>query len=178
MPKEITVQQIIISVINMMGLKIKHIFFLSLIITLSVALGGGNYKIRVSGTDIYCTSDSVAQRNDDKIKAIYTLRMNKGRGRATITGTLYHNQKVIGHINRDTDFEYTGEGVSYSLVSVRSTRNNIDNVSDDTLSTFVPSFFIKADVERAFDIFKISSSGWLFVLQSEPFLLCNNVFKK
>lgn len=177
MQKETTAQQTIILVINMMGLKIERYFFLFLFIILSVILGG-YYNIEVSGKDIYCTSDSVAQRNDDKIKAIYTLRMNKGHGRASITGTLYHNKKIIGYISRDTDFEYTGNRVSYNLVSVKSTRNYIDNVSDDVLSTFIPDFFIRADVERAFDIFKMNSSGWLFVLQSEPFLLCNNVFKK
>lgn len=140
------------------------IFFLSLVV----------FFIIIWDKPINCTADTAVHLNDDIMKVIYTVRMDKGKGAISMVGTLIQNGRIVGKISRSTKFDYTNRGVSYHLTSTSSLKSNIDTVPNDTLSLYTPDFFIKPRNFRNFDILPTKDGGWLFIMHSIPFFQCNN----
>lgn len=150
------------------GVSMATIFFALIAISIYA------YIIRPPKGPINCTADATMHFSNGTLKLTYTVRMNKGDGLVSMLGTLNNNSSEIGKVSRQTYFDYTTDRFYYHFVSTRINKSGIDSVSDDVLSKYTPSFFIKPGEVRDFDIIPTNKSGWVFLMHSLPFIQCNN----
>lgn len=124
------------------------------------------------GEDIYCTGNTTTHLNQDQVKVSYTVRMHNGTGVVNVVGQLYKSDEINHSIGRQVNFKYTRIGKDYHIISTAVRRSNLDTAPDELISKYMSDFYTKAGDERYFDIFPVNQEGWVFNMNSTPYVLC------
>lgn len=88
-----------------------------------------------------CSSEYYTNMKSAHLKAIFRLVFNGDEGVATLTGEVKDELDRHLALSRQIIFTFKEQNSMYLMQSVKSTRENYDEVDNDTLSQFINTFF-------------------------------------
>lgn len=114
---------------------------LFIILTITV-FGSAGFALRLyQKRHFSCYADYYTNLNSSHLKAIFRLVFNGDEGTATLTGEIKDEQGKHLALSRQVLFTFKERSSIYLMQSVKSTRENFDEVDNNTLKQFINAFF-------------------------------------
>ncbi len=132
-----------------------------------------SWYTRQHDNDFTCVASLSQHYNNES----YNVSLNyMVRGNSGVINMNGYSEEDPGRIfNRKISFTLHRKGDLNYMVSVRNIKFPDDNLDDEVLSQYEPDFFVFAGKEIYMRILKQRNDNYLFMLDSIPTYICNNI---
>lgn len=122
--------------------------------------------------DVDCVGNFNIHNNVQRMSLLIDRKLSRGQGIDTISGTLYNKNEPIAQIERTIRYTYEDQNGKYILKSVSIVKGVHDKISDDQLSSFLPSMYVHKDGKNIIFMKNIGRSGWMVYENPTPLYFC------
>ncbi|MGX9239203.1 hypothetical protein ACWXV2_18950 [Pantoea ananatis] len=119
-----------------------------------------------------CKAEFSVIKNTERLDIVSLLSLNAGKGVLTLSGVLYDDNQITGHISRNIGFTYKKRGRDYELRSSVVINSPLMTLSPDDEDKWLPAFFSRKNQTVFLKIRPLSDNQWLIYSGVVPQYLC------
>ena len=120
-----------------------------------------------------CSAEYYTSLKNTHLKTIFRLVFNGNEGIATLTGEVKDEQGRHQALSRHIIFTFKEQSSIYLLQSVKSIRENYDEVDNDTLKQFMNAFFYEDRATIQYRITPQRNGDFVILNGRQPLAYCH-----
>ncbi|MBH2655766.1 MULTISPECIES: hypothetical protein [Serratia] len=122
-----------------------------------------------------CKAEFSVIKNTERLDIVSLFSLKSGKGVFTLSGVLYDDNQIAGHISRNIGFTYKKRGGDYALRSSVVVNSPLMELSPHDEDKWLPAFFSRENKTILFKIRPLSENQWLIYSGVVPQYLCEKV---